>query len=176
MLVEVIVTRASPADTLDSLMEEGSSDTDAAEATPPVADSSSPKYKRKRGNPYRMSSVIKLEYDLSNPVYEKVKKLILLYILRWFLPSGKELLKGVARECEVYLLPSPVIHQEVGTSGVELMKHMWYTSRDNVSLLLEICRQGFTTLSKPSHMRLLVDLYWHWNQVCPAIAGRGMAI
>lgn len=133
-------------------------------------------YKRRRVNPYRMSSVIRLEYDLSNPVYEKIKNLVLLYILRWFLPNGKEQLEGVARGWSIYSLapPSP-LHEAAPMSGVEMMKQMWFTTRDNVSLLLEICRQGFTTLTDPAHKRHLVDLYRHWNQVrgCDHVRGCG---
>lgn len=166
MSAEVSATRASPADGLDSLIEE-SSDAEMAEATPPAADSSSPMYKRKHRNRYRMSSVIKLEYDLSNPVYEKFKNLVVLYLLRWFLPNAKEQLGGVAAREGVYFLPPPVHHDSMAVSGMgaELMKQMWFTSRDNISLLLEICRQGFSILTDPTHMRLLVDLYRHWNQV-----------
>lgn len=108
-----------------------------------------------------MSSVIKLEYDLSNPVYTKVKNLVLAYVLRWFLPDGKEQLRDVTVGMAPPLLPpNPQV-----PSGTELMRQMWFASRDNVSLLLEICRQGFITLTDPNHQRLLVDLYWHWNQV-----------
>ena len=169
------MTRASPADGLDSLIEE-ESDAEVAEALPPPSDSSSPMYKRKRGNPYRMSSVIKLEYDLSNPVYEKIKNLVLLYVLRWFLPNGKEQLGGVAAKEAVYFLPPPLHRDATPTSGkgVELMKQMWFTSRDNVSLLLEICRQGFLTLTDPAHQRLLVDLYRHGNQVRGCMCGWGL--
>lgn len=140
-------------------------------APPPAAESSSPVYKRKRVNPYRMSSVIKLEYDLSNPVYTRVKNLVLLYILRWFLPngSGKEQLVGMAAGGQDSSLSPPLLlsreSEDELSGGVDLMKRMWFTSRDNVNLLLEICRQGFTTLTDPVQKRLLVDLYRHWNQV-----------
>lgn len=114
-----------------------------------------------------MSSVIKLEYDLSNPVYTKVKNLVLVYILRWFLPNGQDQLKDVPTY-RVTFLPPPVMPEREGEgpSGVQLMKQMWFTTKDNVKLLLEICRQGFSTLSEPLHKRLLVDLYRHWIQVC----------
>ena len=122
-----------------------------------------------------MSSVIKLEYDLSNPVYTKVKNLVVVYVLRWFLPSGPDQLDKASTS--VCFLPPPLVPQDegVGPGGVQLMKQMWFATRDNVKLLLEICRQGFTTLTDPLHRRLLVDLYRHWNQVshnaCIASAG-----
>lgn len=165
MSTEVAV-RASPADPLDSLIEESS---DTEEATPPGPDASPSVYKHRRANPYRMSAVIKLEYDLSHPVYQCIKNLVLKYVLRWFLPNSKESKDqsgGVGARRSLYYLPPPVLASDPSRdTGAGLMRQMWFTSRDNVSLLLEICRQGFSAHTDPAHMRLLVDLYWQWNQV-----------
>lgn len=170
----VLSTSSYPTDTsvtsqasngLKSLLEEPADDNDGAVSSAPPAKATPPyHHHHKRGSPYRMSSVIKLEYDLSNPIYTKVRNLVLVYVLRWFLPDGKELLRDVAvgvASLSPPLCPPPSLGVP---SGAELMRQMWFTSRDNVSLLMEICRQGFTTLTDPNHQRLLVDLYWHWNQ------------
>ncbi len=144
----------SPSDVLDPLIEEPAHDTDKTTPTP-AEGPSLPKYKRKRTSPYRMSTVIKLEYDLSHPIYEKVKNIVLKYVLRWFLsplPSSSSTTTTTTTTSDF-------------PSGVEQMKNMWFTTRDNVSLLLEICRQGFLTLTNPTHKKQLVDLYRHWNQV-----------
>lgn len=161
-------SRATPSDGLGSLIEEPESQAAPLTLPPSTMVGSSPQsiHKSKRCNPYRMSSVIKLEYDLSNPVYTMVKNLVVVYVLRWFLPSGKDQLNKVSDK-HVCFLPHPLMpeNEGVGPSGVQLMKQMWFTTRDNVKLLLEICRQGFRTLTVPAHRRLLVDLYRHWSQV-----------
>lgn len=128
--------------------------------------------KHKRSDPYRMSTVIKLEYDLSNSVYTRIKNLILWYILHWFLPrEQQQLLKRDVVNGSAPLPPSLLAPQDMDTpSGVSMMRAMWYTTRDNVSLILEICRQGFTTLTDPAHKRALVSLYSHWTQVCPCLS------
>lgn len=113
-----------------------------------------------------MSSVIKLEYDLSHPVYTQVQNLVVLYILRWFSPSSSEHLKGSARSGGSLVLAFSDPGELGAPNGAELMRQMWFTTRDNVSLLLEICRQGFTTLTDSAHKRALIDLYRHWIQVC----------
>ncbi len=161
-------SQALSSDGLDSLIEEPESEATPLAVPSPATGGSSPRsaYKAKRGNPYRMSSVIKLEYDLSNPVYTKVKNLVVVYVLRWFLPNGQDQLRKVSAG-HVTFLPPPLVQEGegVGPGGVQLMKQMWFTTRDNVKLLLEVCRQGFSTLTVPMHKRLLVDLYRHWNQV-----------
>lgn len=46
------------------------------------------------------------------------------------------------------------------------MREMWFTNRDNVNLLLEICRVGFQTpLSEATILKKLIELYFHWEQV-----------
>ena len=63
------------------MLEESGDDPHSKNGTTP------PQLRKKRVSPYRMSSVIKLEYDLSNPVYPLVKHLILKYILGWIKPE-----------------------------------------------------------------------------------------
>lgn len=165
---------SSSSEGLQSLLEEPvqdrqSSRHDSLVHTPTLASTLSFS-KRKRTNPYRMSAVIKLEYDLSNPVYLKVKNLILSYVLRWFLPSSQQQRATVM--ASLNCPPPPVLlpPQELqGPSGAELMRAMWFTSRDNVSLLLEICRQGFSSSTHSSHSRQLVDLYRTWYQVSQSV-------
>ena len=132
----------------------------------PALASTSSFCKRKRNDPYRISSIIKLEYDLSNPVYLKVKDLILTYVIRWFLLNSEQL-RDTA-EVSLFCPPPPTIlpPQELqGPSGAKLLRAMWFTTRDNVNLLLEICRQGFSSSTPPSLTRQLVDLYRIWYQV-----------
>lgn len=160
-------------DGLQSVQEESSQESEG-EGGPPsthTQSSTSSSYalhkkhvaKRNTG-PYRMSSVIKLEYDLSHPIYTKVKHLILKYVLRWLVPAG--------RGAEHVPLPSPslsptaALHTTFVPNGVELMHEMWFTSRDNVNLLLEICRQGFQmSLTQTPMLKKLIDLYMMWMQV-----------
>ena len=40
---------------------------------------------------------------------------------------------------------------------------MWFTSRDNVNMLCEICRQSFLgSLLETQLIRRVIDLYWGW--------------
>ena len=132
--------------------------------TPPVS-----RRKHGRSSPYRMSSVIKLEYNTSHPIYAKVQDLILKYLLMWVLPSSGNLRGGVTPEgVSSSPVATPTSSRRSGflINGAELMREMWFTNRDNVSLLLEICRVGFTTpLSQAPTLRKLIDLYFHWEQV-----------
>ena len=120
--------------------------------------------RKRRTSPYRMSSVIKLEYDLSNKVYSFVKHLILKYLLRWILPG-----QGDAKLPS--LPPSPFLSRRSSSvpQGAELMRDMWFTSRDNVNLLLEICRHGFQMSTavpdEVATLKRLADLYFTWVQV-----------
>ena len=156
---------------LQSVQEEPLKDCDEPDrghthTTPPVT-----RRKHGRTSPYRMSSVIKLEYNTSHPIYAKVQDLILKYVLMWVLPSGNQR-GGVAVE-GVSSSPAstPTSSRRSGfpVNSVELMREMWFTNRDNVSLLLEICRVGFRTpLSQAPTLRKLIDLYFHWKQVRPS--------
>ena len=163
-------TQLDELDILHSVKEDPSQESDMTDqAPPPPSGSFHSKYKRKRSSPYRMSSVIKLEYDTSNPIYNKVRDLILKYILMWVLPSSGTQRGGVTGEgVSGSPAPSPLLPRRsmLIPSGVELMKEMWFTNRDNVSLLLEICRLGVETpLSQAPTLRKLLDLYNHWEQV-----------
>lgn len=121
----------------------------------------------------RVSEVIKLDFDLSHPVYCKLK----LRILRWVLHCMEKCdllvrLKAVPSTSGSGSSPTPYILREDDIpSGEELICEMWYTSRDNVNLLLEICRQGMMASrldGKFSHndMRSVIELYKSWVQVC----------
>jgi len=128
--------------------------------------SSSIRGRHKKNSPYRVSAVIKLEYDLSNPVYGKVKNLILKYVLQWFQTGSSN--RGAESLSSAWPPPPTVLNPSEGLipSGTELIQKMWFTSRDNVSLLLEICRQGFSHETPISTTRQVVDLYRSWYQVC----------
>ncbi len=129
---------------------------------------------RRLSNPYRMSTVIKLEYDLSEPVYSAVKRLILKTVLDWVLPERFQ--GGLAGTGEIgspwVTSPIPSPSQSLGQSsfipeGKTLMRDMWFTSQDNVQLLLEVCRHGFRAPPSPESRDLqrLIDLYFTWIKV-----------
>jgi hypothetical protein len=121
--------------------------------------------RRRTADSFRLSAVIKLDYDLSDPIYDVIKDLILKYVLMWALPSNSQQRGGGISGSPA---PSPLLSRRPKfiPSGVELMRDMWFTSRDNVSMLLEICRQGFQTpLLQTYTLRKLVGLYFHWEQV-----------
>ena len=170
-LTELPSTSKTSEQQLQSVQEEPLG-TPISAAPRPTTTSNSALYKRKRTqNPYRLSSVIKLDYDLSHPVYKKVKNLVLKYVLMWVLPRNQQ---GRSSEPRIpgSPAPSPIsLHQKFMISGVELMRDMWFTSRDNVSLLLEVCRQGFDTpLSETIKLKKLIDLYFYWQQVRPPLS------
>ena len=121
----------------------------------------------------RVSEVIKLDFDLSHPVYHKLK----LHILRWVLHCMDKCdllvrLKAVPETSGSGSSPTPYVLKEGEIpSGEELICEMWYTSRDNVNLLLEICRQGMMASQLDSKfscadMRNVIVLYKSWVQVC----------
>lgn len=150
-------------------MEELAPEPDNTEQGMPQG-SSDKKSTHSRSSFYRMSSVIKLEYNTSNPLYTKVKELVVKYLLMWILPSSSSQ-RGSGNGDSVLgsPAPSPVIprYNMFIPCGTELMKEMWFTNRDNVSLLLEICRVGLSTpFSHAPTLRKLLDLYFHWMQVC----------
>ena len=120
----------------------------------------------------RVSEVIKLEFDLSHPVYHKLK----LHILRWVLHCMDKCdllvrLKAVPETSGSGSSSTPYILREGEIpSGEELICEMWYTSRDNVNLLLEICRQGMMASHSDGEfscvdMRNVILLYKSWVQV-----------
>lgn len=120
----------------------------------------------------RVSEVIKLDFDLSHPVYRKLK----LHILRWVLRCMEKCdllvrLKAVPSTSGSGSSPTPYNLMEDIPSGEELICEMWYTSRDNVNLLLEICRQGMMASQSdgkfsPADMQSVILLYKSWVQVC----------
>ena len=154
--------------TLDALQEESSLDQGTrpspTSATPPASCGHSPSLRDRkrlhRSGGYRMSQVIKLDYDLSNPVYDEIKGIILARILSWLQP-------GDAVSYAVSHPPpfSPLRPHPTPLTGPNLIAKMWFTSRDNVSLLCEVFRQGFLgALSQPAPVRKVVELYWGWAQ------------
>ncbi len=151
---------------LQAVPEDPSQEEPIAESTPPLSGAS--RRKHGRSSPYRMSSVIKLEYNTSHPIYAKIQDLFLRYILRWVLPSsggGKSSLTLESSPSSSPLFPRRITFP---LTGVELMREMWFTNRDNVNLLLEICRVGFQTpLSEATILKKLIELYFHWEQVSP---------
>lgn len=158
---------------LESVVEEGQvgdilgGDGDPSEGASAAQRKTSPSFpKRKRATEaFRLSAVIKLDYDISDPIYAVIKDLILKYVLMWVLPSNNQQRGGGISGSPA---PSPLLPRrpKFVSSGVELMRDMWFTSRDNVSMLLEICRQGFQTpLLQTYTLRKLVELYFHWEQV-----------
>lgn len=120
-----------------------------------------------------MSSVIKLEYSVSAPVYTAVKGLILKTVLDWMLPervSGGE--NGAGDVWVTSPVPSPSPMAGMGSfipEGKILMREMWYSLQDNVNLLLEVCRQGAQTPPTPENTDLMrvIDLYFAWIKVSP---------
>ena len=112
-----------------------------------------------------MSCVIKLDFDLSNPIYSTVKDLILKHVLMWLLPADK--LKASSSRSGV--------GGEIGPSPTDLIRGVWFTSRDNVNMLLEVFRQGFQMpLSQTPTMRKITELYFGWIQVGNTIIYRPM--
>ena len=165
--------KPSASERLHSVLEEPTQDRLCASGSDPTcaalassrSSSSSLHSRHKKASPYRVSAVIKLEYDLSNPIYGKIKNLILKYVLQWFQTGssnrGAENLSGAWPPPPSVLLPC----NDSTPSGTKLIQKMWFTSRDNVSLLLEIFRQGFSHPTPISTTRLVVDLYRSWYQV-----------
>lgn len=156
---------------LDALHEDQSSlDRGSRVITMTTAPSSDPLPRKhyRRSENYRMSQVIKLDYDLSNPIYAEIKRLILCRVLNWLQPEKE----GVSY---VGPLRSPVPSPSLAPpsplrpkfprpfNGVQLISDMWYTSRDNVNLLCEICRQSFEgSLMETGLIRRVIELYWSW--------------
>ncbi len=145
-------------------MPEDSSQEPTTDGIPPPPSGAASHRKHGRSSPYRMSSVIKLEYNTSHPIYAKIQDLILRCIIKWVLPSSG----GGNLTLESSPSSSPLFPRRITfpLSGVKLMREMWFTNRDNVNLLLEICRVGFQTpLSEATILKKLTELYFHWEQV-----------
>lgn len=134
----------------------------------PATVSSSPsvsKHVRRTGG-YRMSQVIKLDYDLSHPIYTVIKQIILQRVLSWLQPdkeSAVPLKSPLPSPSVTPTSPLPPQSASFIRSGVDLICEMWFTSRDNVNLLCEICRQSFlASLVETRPIRRVIDLYWSW--------------
>ena len=177
-LPDLPLLKKTDTDTLQAVQEESSSqesEPDILNPTPSLSTHSSTssllkKHPSKRTlSPYRMSSVIKLEYDLSKPVYAEIKQQILGKLLDWVLPNHSSSTEAATTSLWIASpmpSPSPTIgHHSFIPNGEELMREMWFTSQDNVNLLLEVCRQGFHGLPTTPKMKALIDLYLTWVQV-----------
>ena len=122
-----------------------------------------------------MSQVIKLEYDLSHPIYTEVKRIILERVLSWLQPEKEAVVSAAPLKSPLpptsLAPPSPLLPKpSFLPSGTELIAEMWFTSRDNVNLLCEICRQSFLgSLVETRLIRRVIELYWSW--VCGASFG-----
>ena len=154
---------------LGALQEEESSlDRGTRSSTSASTASSLHKKHHRHTEGYRMSQVIKLEYDLSHPIYAEIKRIILERVLSWLQPDKevvvsfgplKSPLPATSLAPPSPLLPKPSFLP----SGTELIAEMWFTSRDNVNLLCEICRQCFLgNLEETPLVRRVIELYWSW--------------
>jgi len=152
----------SPADQPDGLVHQAK----------PSASVAAAKHLKHSKRP-RVSEVIKLDFDLSHPVYHKLK----LHILRWVLHCMEKCdllvrLKAIPSTSGSGSSPTPYVLKEGDIpSGEELICEMWYTSKDNVNLLLEICRHGMMTSQSDgkfscTDMQNVILLYKSWVQVC----------
>ena len=118
----------------------------------------------------RVSEVIKLDFDLSHPVYRKLKLCILQWVLRC-MEKCDLLVRLNAIPSATSNSPTPhLLAEDNMPSGEELVCEMWYTSRDNVNLLLEICRQGMMASQSEKKFngedtRNVIVLYKSWVQV-----------
>ena len=154
---------------LGALQEEESSlDRGTRSSTPASTTSSLHKKHHRQTEGYRMSQVIKLEYDLSHPIYAEIKRIILERVLSWLQPDKEVVvsfgpLKSPLTPASL-APPSPLLPKpSFLPSGTELIAEMWFTSRDNVNLLCEICRQCFLgNLEETRLVRRVIELYWSW--------------
>lgn len=153
---------------LGALHEEESSLDRGTRSPSPATVSSSPsisKHVRRTGG-YRMSQVIKLDYDLSHPIYTEIKRIILQRVLSWLHPEKESSLPLKSPLPSPSVTPtSPLPPQSASfiRSGTDLICEMWFTSRDNVNLLCEICRQSFLVdLVETRLIRRVIELYWSW--------------
>ena len=123
------------------------------------------------GSSYNLSTVIKLDYDLSDPIYEKVKQLVLEFVVSWLLPEPHPLPPRVQRASSTPpASPCPSPHLAPQFSGAAMLREMWFTSRDNVSMLLQVCKEGLhSPSSPPSILFRLIKLYRYWVQVCKCV-------
>ena len=140
--------------------------TDAAMATTVAAQQAW----KSRMRSQRVSEVIKLDFDLSHPVYCKLKLCILQWVLRC-MDKCDLLVRLNAIPSSSSNSPTPhILTEDNMPSGEELICEMWYTSRDNVNLLLEICRQGMIASQSENKFngedtRNVIMLYKSWVQV-----------
>lgn len=91
-----------------------------------------------------VSSIIKLDYDTSDPIYNVIRLLILKFVLRWIMPGYHSKWPGSIAKLAT---PSPSLLSPMEESFVpksaDLMRDTWFTSRDNINLLFEIFHQVY---------------------------------
>ena len=109
---------------------------------------------------YQLAALIEDTSDLSNPIYQRVKQLILEFVLQWLMAGtspSKASTSGKGPQTNI--------------NGVELMKRMLMSSRDNVNLLLEILKQGFVdeSFSNDHVLKNLISVYNKWMTVCVCV-------
>ena len=104
---------------------------------------------------YQMAALIEKTNDVSSPVCQRLKQVVLEFVLQWLMSDN------------VSNAASSASGAQANTSGVELMRRMLMSSRDNVSLLLEILKQGFvdTSFTNDAVLRNLISLYNKWMTV-----------
>jgi hypothetical protein len=111
-----------------------------------------------------VSTIIKLDYDTSAPVYQTIRHLILKFVLKWIMPGFHSNRPGSIQP--KLASPSPALlieNQDFMPDAVDIMREMWFASRDNINLLFEICHQAFLLpLLHPGVVNKLTELYSSW--------------
>ena len=88
----------------------------------------------------RISSLIRLAYDTSDPIYSQTKQLVLQKILNWLLyRSSERLLVNIPDDLTQEMLHSGSYPSQL--NGVDLLNKMHFSTCDNITLLLEMLRQ-----------------------------------
>jgi hypothetical protein len=114
----------------------------------------------------RISSLIRLAYDTSDPIYSQTKQLVLQKILNWLLyRSSERLLVNIPDDLTQEMLHSGSYPSQL--NGVDLLNKMHFSTCDNITLLLEMLRQGFSlpVIYKVPHQ--IVELYHKWMEDRP---------
>ena len=103
----------------------------------PSSSSSTPKLPSKGD---RMSAIVRMAYDTSDPIYTQVKQLVLQKVLNWLMyKRSDQLLVNLPDELTQDMLLSGSFPSQL--SGVELLNKILFSTRGNITLLLEMLRQ-----------------------------------
>ena len=87
-----------------------------------------------------MSAIVRLAHDTSDPIYAQVKQLVLQKVLNWLMyKRSDQLLVNLPDELTQDMLLSGSFPSQL--SGVELLNKILFSTRDNITLLLEMLRQ-----------------------------------